>query len=109
MSFKEVTLEEEGIEYHLKLLSLENAAVAFFYEGDMRLGTLACSLPKSIDTLPATSSVLIGGKYLICSKFLAERLAAKTNKISLVSVYTTLPERNALRIFSKLLDKPLNK
>ena len=101
---------EEGEEkYHLRISRLENAVVAFFYEGAMRLGTLAFSLPKPKNAWPTTSSVLIGGKYMVTSRFLAERLAAKTNKMSLVSVYTTLPEKKALRIFSKLLDESLNK
>ena len=109
MCSEEKSIEEGGVKYHLKISRLENATVAFFYEGVMRLGTLAFSLPKNKNSWPTTSSVLIGGKYMITSRFLAERLAGRTNKMSLVSVYTTLPEKNALRIFSKLLDESLGK
>lgn len=107
MSFEEKTIEEDGTKYHLKLLTLKNANIAFFYDGDMQLGTLAISMPKSVDDIPMTSSVLIGGKYMITSRFLAEKIAAKTNKMSLVSVFTTLPEKDALRTFTKILDKNL--
>lgn len=107
MSFEEKTIEEDGTKYHLKLLTLKNANMAFFYNGDMQLGTLAISMPKSVDDIPMTSSVLIGGKYMIASRFLAEKIAAKTNKMSLVSVFTTLPEKDALRTFAKILDKNL--
>ena len=51
------------------------------------------------------SSVLIGGKYLMTTRALAERLAGKTGKIALVSLFTELGESDALRIYAKLLDK----
>ncbi len=109
MFSEEKIIEEGGVKYHLKISKLENASIAFFYEGTFKLGTLAFSMPRSRNSLPATSSVLIGGKYIITSRFLAEKLAAKTNKMSLVSVHTAMPEKNALRIFSKLLDDFLDR
>ena len=75
----------------------------------MRLGILAFSLPKPKNAWPTISSVLIGGKYMVISRFLAEKFAAKTNKMSLVFVYTALPEREPLKIFSRLLDESLEK
>src|SRR2546426_1069022 len=52
-----------------------------------------------------TSSVLLGGKYLIAARALAERSAAIFKKMSLVSLNTTLSEGEALRVYSALLDK----
>lgn len=91
------------------MFNLENATLAIFYEEEIiRLGTLAFSLPRSKDSGAVTSSVLLGGENLIISRFLAERLAVKTNKMSLVSIYTRLPEKRAFRIFSKLIDECLD-
>jgi hypothetical protein len=105
----EESIKEGGIEYKLKILNLENSTVAFFYDGkDMLLGTLAFSLPRGIDTELAKSSVLLGGKNIIISRFLSEKIAGKTNKMALVSVHTKLPEKKAIKIFSKIADNYLN-
>ena len=75
LAFQETQLERDGIVFRLKLLDLENAVVAFFCEGPMRLGTLAFALPGLIEATATTSSVLLGGKYLIVTRSLAERIA----------------------------------
>ncbi len=108
MAFQETKLERDGIVFHLKLLDLENAVVAFFYEGPMRLGTLAFALPGLIEAAATTSSVLLGGKYLIVARSLAERMAMLLKKMSLVSVYTSLQETEAFRIFVELLDAAIS-
>jgi hypothetical protein len=84
---------------------MDNAVLAFCYEGTMKIGTLAISTPGLRDGAVGTSSVLIGGKYLIAARALAERSAAVFNKMSLVSLNTTLAEGEALRMYSALLDK----
>ena len=42
---------------------------------------------------------------MMTTRSLAERLAAKTRKIALVSLFTELDETEALRMYAKLLDK----
>lgn len=108
MAFQETRLERDGIVFHLKLLDLENAVVAFFYEGPMRLGTLAFALPGFMEATATTSSILLGGKYLIITRSLAERIAVLLKKMSLVSVYTSLQEAEAFRIFAELLDAAIS-
>ena len=108
MAFQETQLERDGNVFRLKLLDLENAVVAFFYEGPMRLGTLAFALPGLMEATATTSSILLGGKYLIITRSLAERIAALLKKMSLVSVYTSLQETEAFRIFVELLDTAIS-
>jgi hypothetical protein len=48
---------------------------------------------------------LVGGKYLMTTRALAERIAAKAGKLAFVSLFTELGEAEALRIYVKLLDK----
>ena len=108
LAFQETQLERDGIVFRLKLLDLENAVVAFFCEGPMRLGTLAFALPGLIEAAATTSSVLLGGKYLIVTRSLAERMAVLLKKMSLVSVYTSVQEAEAFRIFVELLDAAIS-
>ena len=84
---------------------MDNAVLAFCYEGNLKIGTLAISTHGLRDGAVGTSSVLLGGKYLIAARALAERAAAMFNKMSLVSINTTLAEGEALRVYSSLLDK----
>ncbi|MBO3755127.1 MAG: hypothetical protein FGF53_09705, partial [Candidatus Brockarchaeota archaeon] len=66
--------------------------------------TLAFALPGTEGKGGIASSVLLGGKYLMASRALAERFAASFRKMSLVSVHTALSEAEAFRIFIKLLN-----
>ena len=104
MSFLEGSREHNGVTFNIKLLPLDNAVMAFFYEGEMKLGTLAFSMPFTGEDRVGKSSVLLGGKYLIASRSLSERLAAKYNKISLVSFHSSLPETEAFRIYLSILE-----
>jgi hypothetical protein len=70
----------------------------------MTLGTLAISLPGTEEIKTGTSSVLLGGRYMLASRALAERVSATLRKMSLVSIRTTLPEGEALRLFAKLFE-----
>lgn len=105
MSMEEVTLTLERRVYRLNYVILENAVMAFFFEDKLRLGTLAIAMPGTGEIAAGRSSVLVGGKYIMTSRALAERLAAKSGKISLVSLFTELDETQALRTYTKLLDK----
>lgn len=104
MSFLEGSREHNGVTFNIKLLPLDNAVMAFFYEGEMKLGTLAFSMPFTGEERVGKSSVLLGGKYLIASRSLSERLAAKYNKMSLVSFHSSLPETEAFRIYLGILE-----
>lgn len=91
--------------HKVTLLPLENAVLALFYEGTIKIGTLAVSTPGLREGGPGNSSVLLGGKYLIVARALAERVAATYNKMSIVSINTVLTEGEALRLYAGLLDK----
>src|SRR2546430_4682196 len=79
---------------------MDNAVLAFCYEGTMKIGTLAISTAGLTEGVVGTSSVLLGGKYLIAARALAERSAAIFKKMSLISLNTTLSEGEALRVYS---------
>lgn len=98
-------MEREGVVHRVTLLPLENAILALFYEGSIKIGTLAVSTPGLREGGAGTSSVLLGGKYLISARALAERVAASFNKMSIVSINTGLSEGEALRLYASLLDK----
>lgn len=104
MSFLEGSREHDGVTFHLRILLLENAVIAFFYEGEMKLGTLAFAMPLETDDRVGKSSVLLGGKYLVASRALSERLAARYRKMSLVSFYSSFPETEAFRIYLRILE-----
>lgn len=101
----EVTLEVNSRVFRVNYARLENAVVAFFFEDRMRMGTVAIAMPGIGEVAVGRSSVLVGGKYLMTSRALAERLAGKSGRIALVSLFTELDETEALRIYAKLLDK----
>src|SRR6266487_478212 len=105
MALQEASIEREGKVHKVSLLRMDNAVLAFCYDGTMKFGTLAMSTPGLTEGVVGTSSVLLGGKYLIAARALAERSAAIFKKMSLVSLNTTLPEGEALRVYSRLLDK----
>jgi hypothetical protein len=85
-------------------VEFENAVLIFFYEGSSKLGTLALAMPGILEEKAGRSSALLGGKYLMVSRTLAERAAGSFHKLALVSVNTSIEEREAFRIYAKLLD-----
>jgi len=88
-------------------LKTKNSDILLLSEGEDQLGTLAVALPQAQKMLgPPLSSVLLGDRNMILARMMAERLAAKTGKIALASVFTkALAEREAGPIFLKLFDK----
>ena len=46
MSFEEVELKRDDALLRISLLEMDNAVVAFFYEGKISLGTLAVALQR---------------------------------------------------------------
>ncbi len=109
MRLQEARIEQEGRVHKINLLHMDNAVITFCFEGKMKIGTLAISTPGLRHGAVGTSSVLLGGKYLIAARALAERAAAIFNKMSLVSLNTSLAEGEALRLYSSLLDKVRSK
>jgi hypothetical protein len=105
MDMSEVTLKVNSRLFKLNYSQLENAVIAFFFEDRMRMGTVAIAMPGTGEVAVGRSSVLVGGKYLMTTRALAEKLAAKSGRIALVSLFTELDEAEALRIYTKLLDK----
>lgn len=105
--FHEETVEE-GRKFSATVIELGNSYIVLLSEGDEEnLGTLAVSVPyrPEISRLPL-SSVLLGERSTITARLIAERLAALTNKIVLVSTFLkTADEMKAGQIFLRLLEK----
>ena len=92
-------------------IEIENASQFFLSEGKDRLGTLAVAIPqpKNLVGTPI-SSVLLGDRNILIARLFSELLAQKTNKISLVSVFTkSIKEQEAAPILRKLMEKTLKK
>jgi len=104
MSFKNASTKKDGRVFFLSLLDLSNAILAFFYEGSMKLGTLAIALPAAVNAQVVTSSTLLGGKHLLSARAIAERIASIFGKMSLASVHVETSESEAIRIAVALLD-----
>jgi len=105
MEMRETTLKVGTRTFRANYSQLENAIVAFLFEDRMRLGTVAIAMPGLREVAVGRSSVLVGGKYLMTSRALAEKLAGKSGRIALVSLFTELDEAEALRVYTKLLDQ----
>ena len=105
MEMTETTLKVGTRTFRANYSQLENAIVAFLFEDRIRLGTVAIAMPGLREVAVGRSSVLVGGKYLMTSRALAEKLAGKSGRIALVSLFTELDEAEALRVYSKLLDQ----
>jgi hypothetical protein len=105
MNLNEFTIQVGSRTFRANLAELENAIVAFLFEERVRLGTVAIAMPGIGEVAAGRSSVLVGGKYTMTTRALAEKLAGKTGRMSLVSLFTELDEAEALRIYAGLLDK----
>ena len=105
MEMQEATLEVGSRAFKSNFVEMENAVVAFLFEDRRRLGTVAIAMPGKGEVAVGRSSVLVGGKYLMTSRALAEKLAAKSGRMALLSLFTELDEVEALRTYTKLLDK----
>lgn len=99
---------QEGTVHFLAIyLETKNACIVLLSEGEDQLGTLAVAIPPSSETaIPSLSSVLMGDRNTTTARALAERLAAKINKISLVSIYLkAISETEAAPILLRLFEK----
>jgi len=105
MQIHEAEMQLESRTFRISYALLENAVIAFFYENRIRLGTVAIAMPGTGEVAAGRSSVLVGGKYIMTTRALAERIAGKSGKIALVSLFTELDETEALRTYGRLLEK----
>jgi len=106
--FQEEIKENETLFLALRL-ETKNANLILLSEGEDQLGTLAVAIPQEQKMLgPPLSSILLGDRNIVTSRLLAERLAQKTGKIALASVFAkTISEREAGPVFLKLFEKAL--
>lgn len=106
--FFKANLSMNGIKLLAMHVELGNAALVFISESSDQLGTLAASVPTMGDlkTQPFLSSTLLGDRNTTITRVLAERLAAKTGKIGLVSVHLkSVNEAEATDAVMKLFKK----
>ena len=105
----EEKIEEKDMLFSALYLGTKNASLILLSEGEDRLGTLAVAIPQAPKMVgPPLSSILLGDRNVTIARVLAERLAAKMNKIALVSVFIkTVDEWEAGPVLLKLVEKTL--
>lgn len=104
-------IEERDTLFSAVYFEVENAGLILLSEGEDRLGTLAIAIPQTQKMVsPSLSSILLGDRNVVTARLFAERLAKKTNKIALASVFiTSISEREAGPILVKLFEKTVKK
>lgn len=92
-------------------IETKNSTQMFLSECEDKLGTLAVAMPQPKNLVGSPlSSVLLGDRNMMIARLLAELLADKTKKISMVSVFTkSVNEQEAAPILRELLEKTLEK
>ncbi len=101
-------LSEKNRHFLAIYIETKNAVLVFLSENEDQLGTLAASVPsvREMHIPPLLSSVLLGDRNIMTARILAERLAAITGKIGLVSIHLkTISETEANPILVKLFEK----
>jgi hypothetical protein len=100
-------IQEGNVHLVAIYLEIKNGCIVLLSEGEDQLGTLAVAIPPSSQmTTPSLSSVLMGDRNVTIARALAERLAAKVDKIGLVSIYLkTISETEAAPILLRLFEK----
>jgi len=90
-------------------LETKNACLVLLSEAEDQLGTLTVALPPGKGMVgPPVSSVFMGDRNTAIARTLAERLASKTQKIALVSIFLkTVSEAEAAPVLLKLVEKVL--
>jgi len=92
-------------------LETRNANLLLMSEQEDQLGTLAVSIPQTQKIPgPPLSSILLGDRNIMVTRLLAERLAEKTGKIALTSIFAkTISEKDAGPVFLRLFEKIVGK
>ncbi len=103
-SIVEERIVEQGVTFSAMLIELENAMLTFLYEGEKpKLGTVAIALP-----IGGPSSIMMGDRYIMATRMIAERISSDYSKIAIVSTFVrTLGEAEAGLILAKLAKKLL--
>ncbi len=85
----------------------KNSCLILLSEKEDKMGTLAIAVPKANDMLGlASSSILVGDRNVITARMFAEYVAAKKNKVAMVSVYLEkFDEMQAQKFFMRLIEK----
>jgi len=104
-------ITEENIKFLAIFIETKNSCIFLLSQNEDRLGTLVAAVPPGKGLIgPSTSSILLGGKNATIARILAEKMASKTGKVSLVSVYLeTLDESVAGPILARLVDKVMGR
>ena len=104
-------VKENGTLFLALRLETKNANLILLSEGEDQLGTLAVAIPQAQKMLgPPLSSILLGDRNTMTARLLAERLAEKTGKMALMSIFAkTVSERDAGPVFLRLFDKIVGK
>jgi hypothetical protein len=104
-------VKDELVEQNLHFLAVcveaKNSCLIMLSEKEDKLGTLAIAVPKPKDMLGTpTSSVLLGDRNALLARMFAEYVAAKKEKIVLVSIYLeTIGEAQAQSVLKRLIEK----
>lgn len=104
-------VKEEIIEEDTRFLAVyieaKNSCLVMLSEREDKLGTLALAVPNPEGLIgPVTSQTLLGSRNSISTRMLAEYIASKKGKITMVSVYLErLNEIKAQKIFMNLIEK----
>jgi len=104
-------ITEENVKFLAIFIETKNSCIFLLSQNEDRLGTLVAAVPPGKGLIgPSTSSILLGGKNATIARILAEKMASKTGKVSLVSVYLeTLDESMASPILARLVDKVMGR
>jgi len=107
----EEKIKEKDTLFSALYLGTKNASLILLSEGEDRLGTLAVAIPQAPKMVgPPLSSILLGDRNVTIARVLAERIAAKMNRIALVSVFVkTVDEWEAGPVLLKLVEKALRR
>ena len=104
-------IKEEIVEQDNRFLAIyieaRNSCWVMLSEKEDKMGTLALAVPNPKGLVgPVTSQTLLGERNAISARMLAEYIASKKGKITMVSVYLEkLNEIQAQKIFMNLIEK----
>ena len=104
-------IKEEIVEQDTRFLAVyvetKNSCLVMLSEKEDKMGTLALAVPNPKGLVgPVTSQTLLGERNAISARMLAEYIASKKGKITMVSVYLErLNEIQAQKIFMDLIEK----
>lgn len=100
---------EKNVRFLAICLETKNACLVLLSEAEDQLGTLTVAVPPGRGMVgPPISSVFMGDRNTTIARILAERLASKTQKIALVSIFLkTVSEAEAGPILLKLVERLL--